>query len=507
QRPQHSGDEVVKIKDDTVYSLAEESGFQVVSSADPGAVDEFANSLTDEPETGLSPHDLPLHKNPWLRVGAACAFIGLSLGIGAIFMLGKKSKVEVAQVPEEAETLTLSLNKSIASSPAGTGEASEVDQLKAEMALLEQQIAMAQLARGEDVDLPRDPDTRRATSREESSANQKPTKPSSARSTPAARPVAQVSQRLPTSARSAPRTLSQPAFTRTRVPVPSSPAPAYNLPDPQAQWLAASNAGILGVSPMLEPVEPPVNLSEVATAFEPPADYRLKGQPTSTPIKSEPVQLTQSIPGLFDAGPSLIPMGQGARAVVTTPITWLNEGDQFFVQVTEPIYAQNEQVAIPEGAYVIVQPVSVDPSSRLGELAVVGLVIGDETIPIDYALISIKGAGGDPLVADTYGDIGSDIAANDAEMMLIGALGRVGEELIRPDSESITNTAFGSSVSTTNGDTNILGAILAGGAEQLVARMGDRNQERLDDIRARSPIFYIPEGREVEVYINENFEL
>ncbi|NJM98897.1 MAG: hypothetical protein HC800_18635, partial [Phormidesmis sp. RL_2_1] len=126
---------------------------------------------------------------------------------------------------------------------------------------------------------------------------------------------------------------------------------------------------------------------------------------------------------------------------------------------------------------------------------------------LDYRTISVTGANGDPLIADRYGDVGGEYASNDVEMFLIGAIGSIGRELTKPNSQTITNSNFGSTTNTDYGDRNILGAILAGGTEELVDRMGDRNDDRLAEIAQRENIMYIPRGTQVSIYINQGFSL
>lgn len=477
--------------------------FQTVSTYDKQQVEEFVEDA-QKPLTGA--------KSPWIKVGIGLAILAFPITFGLVRLaVSGGSSQEIAETDAE-ESLTLSLDRS---DMVDSGDANEVDQLRSEMALLEQQLAMAEIERGQDVNVPRssagDAPTRPSEAAE-------PAKPSGRTSSPS-----RVTQRTPPATRSATRTVSaSPSRVATRqssrnvVRTPSarppvassSPIPTFQPVDPQAQWLAASNAGIMGAAPQMVVAEEP-RFTETSQPPEP--QYQLKGvRNDSQLVTYEELSYAdlqdEPIPGLFNAGASVIPGGRSVNATIETPVTWQNQGDQFFIRLDEAITDRNDREIIPESSYVIVQPVSVDPSSRLAELAVVGVAIEDELYEIDYGLLQIKGEGGDPLIADTYGDIGGDIAANDIEMIAIGALGRVGEELIRPDSETIINSIGGSSVSRENGSLNILGAILAGGTEELSERMADRNEGRLDAMRSRDSVFYLGEGTRVEVYVNESFE-
>ncbi|MEO0644899.1 MAG: hypothetical protein AAFZ17_01885 [Cyanobacteria bacterium J06650_10] len=478
--------------------------FQTVSNYDKQRVEEFVEDA-QKPLSGA--------KSPWLKVGIGLVILAFPITFGLVRLAigGGGASQEIAETGAE-ESLTLTLDHS---DMIDSGGASEVDQLRSEMALLEQQLAMAAIERGQDVNVPRR-STGDAPNR--SSAAEEPAKPSGRTSSPS-----RVTQRTQPSPRSSVRNVSvSPSRTVTRAPsrsvvrtpyapprvASSSPIPTFQPVDPRAQWLAASNAGIMGAAPQIL-VAGQSRFIENSQPEQP--RYQLRGIRNNSELVSyEELSYvdpqSDSIPGLFDAGASVIPGGQSVKATIETPVTWQNQGDQFYIRLDESIMDRNGREILPESSYVIVQPVSVDPSSRLAQLAVVGVAIEDELYEIDYGLLQIKGENGDPLIADTYGDIGGDIAANDIEMIAIGALGRVGEELIRPESETIISSIGGSSVSRQNGSPNILGAILAGGTEELSERMADRNEGQLDEIRSRDSVFYLGEGTTVEVYVNESFE-
>ena len=265
--------------------------------------------------------------------------------------------------------------------------------------------------------------------------------------------------------------------------------------------------------PGMQPQATTVTQEGGAVASE--TEYRLRSEQISSDIKSaeyeeasyESSPGSEAIPGLMYSGPAYIPVGRAVEATVVTPISWLNSDDQFMIQLDEDVLDDNDDVAIPAGSYVIVQPMSVDEGSGVGQLAAVGLSINDQITPIDYSLVTIRGEAGSPLLADRFGDVGSDIAANDVELFAIGALGGIGNILTRPNSQTTVNGVLSSSSSTEFGDRNILGAILQGGTEQIADRMANRNDERLNDLRSRGPIFYLGEGKKLQFYVNSGFFL
>lgn len=487
--------------DTAQYSgLADRTNFQ---SFDASTIEAGSADYSYQEEEDLSDTSVPLWKNPFFIVTiAGCVFGSCLLGL---LLFGRSGpELEIVEEPGESETTELTLGASGTTSLDAAGTA-EVDQLRSEIALLEQRERLAEVDRTPKPALSSElTETIPASSPSPSS----PTAPVSAVRTaprpvprPAASPVSRPAPR-PVSVAPPPRPAPVAVPPRT-VPVASEPI------EPQAAWYAASNAGVFGQMPAVEPVGA-ASIQPVAAERQPQyslqnvASFEIAQEPF---YPSQPRERTSRVPGLTYSGPSVIPMGQWASAVVVTPITWLSEGDQFLISLEESLLDAGGRIAIPEGSSVVVQPVTVDESSGFAELAAVGLMIEGEVIPVDYQTISIKGSGGDPLIAQRYGDIGRDIASNDLEMFAIGAFGGVGEILTRPDSQTITNGAFGGSASTEYGDRNILGAVLSGGAEQLVGRMGERNQSRLDELRSRDQIFYLAEGTSVQFYVNSSFSL
>ena len=518
------------IKDETEIGLVERTNFQSFESS--FSDDEPINNdgyLSQEED--LEDDSVPLSRNPYLRIGIGGAFfMGV---ITFVLFLNGGSETQVVEEVENAETSELTLGEDN-SEVFSQSQAEEIDKLNSELALLDQAQRLAEIDRNNEIEtVP----TEELESSEDSAVSSPapPTRPVSAVRTtappvprpaprqaapprPAPRPVASVRPTPSAAPRPAPRASVpvRPAPISTPAAPPPPSLPVAEPIDPQTAWLSASNAGIFGHMPAMEPIEE-VSAVPVTAAQQP--QYHLQNavsfeleKPVQDPYyatapSTKSNTRTRNIPGLNYPVVSIVPMGQKASATVTTPITWLGEGNQYMIALNEDVLDASGRVAIPADSSVVVQPVSVDESSGYAELAAVGLMMNGDVIPVDYQTVSIHGEGGNPLIAQRYGDIGGDIAANDVEMFAIGALGGIGQILTRPDSQVVTNGAFGSSSSTDYGDRNILGAVLDGGSQQLVGRMGDRNQSRLDELRSRDAIFYLAEGTPVQFYVNTSFSL
>jgi Bacterial conjugation TrbI-like protein len=502
------------IRDDTDLTLLERTNFQVVSTDNGKQVDDFVDDVEE-----LGKDKVSIARSPWVRIGVAVGLSSFILGFAYILSTGGNNKQVTTKSPEEANesALTLQLEEPVESPT--SAESSNIDDMRSEIALLEQQIALQNIER--------DPNAANRVGAENSQtkATQTPTRPA-ARPTessrgsapPASRPAPTPVASQPVPSRPITRTVTVPATPVSR-PVPTAAStPSFSSSNsraepvnPQQAWLIASTAGVFGAMPPMEVQQRPSDVSsESKEAAEPTYELKTANYNESLEEEVEKTSLFASdepVPGLIYSGPSFIPVGRSATAEVVTPISWLNDRDQFTLQLIDDVLDQSDNVAIPAGSFVVVQPVSVNEGSGLAELAAVGIDIDGEMIPIDYQNIAIRGEGGNPLLAEKYGDVGGDIASNDLEMFAVGALGGIGEILTRPNSQSTTTGVLSSSSSTNYGDRNIFGAILSGGTRNLTERMADRNDQRLDEVRSRDVIYYLPKGTKLQFYVNSEFQL
>ena len=434
----------------------------------------------------------PLYKNPYVKVGIALAFIFFSIGFASLFLIVGNSNEELAepgarQVEGDVSPLSLTLDSPQENLAPGEASSAEIQRLRAQNALLEQQLAMAEIDRN--LRPPQDSFTDSSLSREPTSPEVGPTSSPQrmppARivpppATPATSPVSSVRPSRTTSAPVSP----PPVVTSSRPRTPSIPLEPV---DPNETWERLATSGMYGM--MLASSGDPTSSSE---------------SPQESPL---PVSIA-NVPGLLS--PSLqrkVPMGQRVAAQTTAPIAWLEAETQHRIRLSAEIVFDNGEVAVPEGAFLIAQTASINESNGLGQLIVTGFQIDDDFTPLPSDLIVVNGAAGNPLIANRFGDPGPEIASGDIELFAIGALGRVGQVINRPDSQVITTGTFGSTVSTDNGDSDILAAVLEGGADQISDRLDERNEDRLDELLDRDVIFYLPEEMQLEIYISGDFSL
>jgi hypothetical protein len=207
---------------------------------------------------------------------------------------------------------------------------------------------------------------------------------------------------------------------------------------------------------------------------------------------------------------SLIAGGHSSGELVT-PVVLDNEGveDRFLVVLAEPLMDNTASIAIPEGSVLVVQ---VDRTSEDGlvQLSATQAIWEEQGLQRELVLpsrtILIRGQGGDPLIAEGYGDSGGGIAAMDMGQFAIGAIRRIGELYTRSDSR--VQTGDGATVITeSNPAPNILAGALEGGSEAILDSISERNQRAIEKLEQRPQIPYIPANTQVQAFINQSMQM
>ncbi|MEO1396234.1 MAG: hypothetical protein AAFV90_25335 [Cyanobacteria bacterium J06634_5] len=214
--------------------------------------------------------------------------------------------------------------------------------------------------------------------------------------------------------------------------------------------------------------------------------------------------------GTISAMQSLV-AGSHAAGELVTPVVIDNEGvgDLFMVVLAESLTDNSSQTVIPAGALLTVQ---VDRVSENGlvQLSATEAIWEEQGFQRELVLpnqtILIRGDSGNPLIAESYGDIGGDVAAMDMGQFALGAIRRVGELYTRSDSR--VQTGDGTTVITeSNPAPNILAGALEGGSEAILDAISDRNQRAIEKLQERPRVPHIPAGSSVQVFVNQSMQI
>ena len=202
---------------------------------------------------------------------------------------------------------------------------------------------------------------------------------------------------------------------------------------------------------------------------------------------------------------TLLP-GLNAAGQVITPVAWAQDiqSTAGSIELTEDLIS-NGSVIMPAGTQLTV---ALDEMSASGmmRLTVTSIILpeaGYEHMQIPTAAITIQGAGGQVLMAKDISGVDGELRRIDRNQALLGALGTVGSILNRPSSSINTVGVGGASSSTTYSSPNILGAILEGSANTMIAQRAARNQQRAAALQQRPAVWVLEQGTEIEIFISE----
>ena len=179
----------------------------------------------------------------------------------------------------------------------------------------------------------------------------------------------------------------------------------------------------------------------------------------------------------------------------------------FVVRLREPLKTRKGEIVVPKGSEIITKISSISQSG-LVELNVTKVLLKQKDGLIERSVtpnaLKIRGSKGKPLIASNYTGKNSSIARMDAELFVLGGLGKA-SELIN-NSDSTTTTTSTSTVVTTDDDTNILAGFLEGGMDTVVPQMTRRNQQKISQMMRKNNVWFIKAGEKVEVYVNKEIQ-
>jgi hypothetical protein len=317
---------------------------------------------------------------------------------------------------------------------------------------------------------------------------------------------------------------------------------------PQEQWQALAGLGSYGTVPSETAKSNPVisqnpiptqtsNLTPVSSGISTPTRPNLSQNPfaianrptvaqnpfaianrptqnTTTPI-SQPQNLVQAstvvnTPTNFlnRQSPKLL-IGTTASASLKTPVvfsTLVSGSPKFIAVLDEPLLATDNSVVIPAGATLILTGQLLDPKSGLAELTVVSISIDAvETTPPAGAIV-IRGSEGSPLIADNITDSGQSLGA-DVSSFLLSGITEAARVANNPTSSSFSSSVGGFSSSTVTPAPDTASAALFGGFNYLTKALTQRNEDARRSAISRPPIYYVPSGKRVQVFVNQTINL
>jgi hypothetical protein len=350
-----------------------------------------------------------------------------------------------------------------------------------------------------------------------------PTAPAAkpAKSVPAVQPSPAIEPRSEVPIADPPSPIYSPGVTTIAPPPAPLPMAASSPPpaaasrevDPTQAWQEAAKLGSFGEGKGSAIVNAPAQPDEPTTAASTTSPGNAIAQPmTDSRYEADAAALLSGIPRQTVT----ITPGTTATATLTTPVVWAQDlkpdqqPQRFGLQLTQPLYAADGSVALPAGTQMVAKADAISDSG-LVQLSVVAVVTptaqGSQVIDLTPGALLITGEAGKPLMAENHNPEKGRIAGMDLNVALMGALGQVGTLLNRPANQTTVTSPYLSSTSLSNGGTNIVGGLLQGAFDPLMKRMQDRQKQEMEQILKRPNLWYIPAGRELQIFTNSQFEV
>ncbi len=199
-------------------------------------------------------------------------------------------------------------------------------------------------------------------------------------------------------------------------------------------------------------------------------------------------------------------VGTSAKASTVTPILWNaggSSGAKFIIKLDEPIRDNAGQVALPAGTQLVAIAKASTTSAEMADLEVVGVVVQGEEFAPPPGMLTIRNDQNGLIVGQDYFQRGNQIASRDSMIFVTGALGTVGRVLNQPTSTFTSTGLNGTVTSSSNGQPNVLGALLEGGFRDLPATWTQRNQQAIQEIASKPNVYQLPKGSSVRVFVNQ----
>ncbi|MBW4446020.1 MAG: hypothetical protein KME38_03830 [Spirirestis rafaelensis WJT71-NPBG6] len=314
--------------------------------------------------------------------------------------------------------------------------------------------------------------------------------------------------------------------------VTATPKPT---PDPLQEWAKLAKIGSYGMVTMTgnsvqaatpTPPPTPVNNTQLQARNTEPDDEPPEEEESTPPAVSQTKQQT----------PKSVPVGTKAKGVFATAVfgettratTNSNRKDEsgkdvFVVRLKEPLKSVDGAIALPAKTELLAQVRSISEQGFL-QLDVVKVLVQNNNTFTEKSLppnaITIRASQGKPLIASQYSNQGgSGVGLADVGAFALNGIGKAAQVYNTPETRiqcvnnnlaTANNTDNGTNIVTNNcfqtsdSRRNILAGVLEGGATTLGNQINQRNQQNISKkLAQRSNVWFLPAGKEIEVYVNQ----
>ena len=220
--------------------------------------------------------------------------------------------------------------------------------------------------------------------------------------------------------------------------------------------------------------------------------------------------------------PKTIPVGSSAKAELATPLYGettkfgrerreeSEDNNVYVVRLKQSLKATDGTTALVKGSQIFTKIDSISENGLM-QLNIVKITtrengeIVEKTVPQDALMI--RGKKGKPLIAKQYRNNGSSVARRDAALFGLGGVGKAAELINRTQSEVVTGENGTVAVTNVNRDPSLAAGIFEGGMKAVVPQISRRNQRAISQMSRKTNIWYLPQGKEVEVFVNQETQI
>ncbi len=483
-----------------------------------------ASGLAAVPANIPSPEatKLPLYKESWfqLAIVGGCVTIAGWLLYGLMF--GGKPEEKVAAASPEP-TATTAPKADFAPDPAFGVMASKVAMNDRQQAILDTAKAQQQQAAAQPQP---DPATAGTTDPSRAEAAKLP-KSKAPETVPTAAQATRGGDNSPPVIASNPDPRTTEPVYRPPTPVTIAPEPAASKPAPVERPVVTASRQV-AIRPQAQTTAlrvPPVLSREPAPKINPPNSNVVRSQVTwkeananatgvwgsrtvlaataTAPAASPIAQAQTSNIPTVSKGKAVI--GQQIKGKLISPIqtSATVPTQEIAISLERSIVSTQGKVLVPAGTQIVAQ-IGILDSGMMSILAAKA-TIEDREVDIPPRALILQASNRQPLLAELKQFGQDEVGRRDMMAMLGGAVQSIGKNLTEPQTSTVV--AAGGIVQNTNTQTNILGAALNGGFAPVAQQWLDRNQQAIQQINARSKVWYLGTGTEVNLVVAQPFAL
>jgi Bacterial conjugation TrbI-like protein len=254
------------------------------------------------------------------------------------------------------------------------------------------------------------------------------------------------------------------------------------------------------------PVNPPSTVRPPVTWKEANANatgvWGSRTVPAAAPTTSPIAQAQTSNISTVSKGKAVI--GQQIKGRLISPIqtSATVPTQEIAISLERSIVSDRGKVLVPAGTQIVAQ-IGILDSGMMSILAAKA-TIEDREVDLPPKALILQASNRQPLLAELKQFGHDEIGRRDMMAMLGGAAQAIGKNLTEPQTSTVATA--GGIIQNTNTQTNILGAGL-NGFTPVAQQWLDRNQQAIQQINARSKVWYLGTGTEVNLVVAQPFAL